>query len=235
MRCRKAIELAGEAWGEGHLAARVRRHLDGCPACRREAALIQGLLDEVAGTPLPEPGEDYWRSFSARVHRRIAGSGSPRGSRRLRLPAPRLVWMGAAAAALLLLTATALWRLGAGDLIGSDEERNLALLEAQVRAAMEQASAADLEEVDTLAVGALPGEAGSVAWEQEAGEAFLTPEEALDAAGDLAAALRAEGFPEWSGIDRLVEELGREEASRLMEEMNLEGPRMKPEGEGEAG
>jgi hypothetical protein len=237
MRCERARRLAAGAWGRGPLPSRLERHLRACPACRHEAALLARLLDDLRDEPIPDPGEGYWDAFAGRVRSRI--DRSPGTSP---VPAPFLgslrsgaVW-AAAAAVLVVAGATLLWRARWQDWSGAAGEADLARIEAQLDEALGGATAEDsdaLEALTDLLPAAEPGEGPDGL--EEAAEPLLEDDEALEAAGELAAALSSEGFPEWGRMDRLVETIGREEAARLMEGLAPEGSGPEPGGEGAAG
>ncbi|MBE3131070.1 MAG: zf-HC2 domain-containing protein, partial [Acidobacteria bacterium] len=85
MRHRKFQELIG-AYADGELRetdrSRVEKHLQACPACRRDLDFIRDL-DRLPKTSPAVPREaDYWASFSGRVRagidRRQAGAPASR-------------------------------------------------------------------------------------------------------------------------------------------------------------
>lgn len=196
------------------------------------------LLEDVGKSPVPDPGEDYWQDFAIRVHGRLA-----RAEARGRVPSRRRVPMGpawtawsAAAAALVLAALPLLWWLRGGPAGPGGAEAELAALEERLDAALQGASEEELDAVDTLAL--LPIVAGQEAEAELRDadeEALMGSAEALEAAGELAAALGTEGFTEWGRVDRLLDHLDSDEAAWLMEDLAPEGSRLTPEGEGVAG
>jgi hypothetical protein len=56
-------------------------HLAGCAACRARARDQAALVQEIADSPVPEPGPAYWDSFPGRVRERIrvlaSGAAAP--------------------------------------------------------------------------------------------------------------------------------------------------------------
>lgn len=52
---------------DGTLAAERVAHARECQRCRREAASLTETMDQVTGTPAPEPSPLFWEHFSARV------------------------------------------------------------------------------------------------------------------------------------------------------------------------
>lgn len=65
---------------EGLLAPDRRAHLDGCAACRREAAALSSTLDDARQAAVPEPSPLFWEHFSSRVRDAIADSGAAGGA-----------------------------------------------------------------------------------------------------------------------------------------------------------
>jgi len=76
----------------------VRVHLQGCAPCREEAESLRTLLGSLATAEVPDPGEEYWRTFLPRLRNRITGKRAD-GSIRWSIPWPVL----SAGTAMLLL------------------------------------------------------------------------------------------------------------------------------------
>jgi len=94
---------------DGVLSAEGREHLDQCESCQARAAGLPAVLARASEADVPEPSPLFWEHFSARVASAIRDS-SPQG-----VPAtagfgwlrrPAVVWMSAAAVALLVLVTT---------------------------------------------------------------------------------------------------------------------------------
>jgi hypothetical protein len=50
---------------------RVEQHLEECPHCRADLAALQGVWDGLAHQSLPQRGEEFWPSFTARVMKEV--------------------------------------------------------------------------------------------------------------------------------------------------------------------
>ncbi len=100
---------AGPAAAERGCVSRLRQHARQCPECAGSAGLLEVLGRPAAQRELgDDPGAAYWEAFAGRVRARIdrdelAPAAKVRG--RSRVP-----FLAAAAAALALLGAWALWR-----------------------------------------------------------------------------------------------------------------------------
>lgn len=72
MSCPTIEQLA--AYDDALLAppesARVRRHIDACPACRRELAALARTARMLAAMPMPEVPEALWAGVAARIEAR---------------------------------------------------------------------------------------------------------------------------------------------------------------------
>ncbi|MBM4128998.1 MAG: zf-HC2 domain-containing protein [Nitrospira sp.] len=74
MKCKKAQSLIhelvvgsiGEEEGE-----KLVLHLKGCPRCERECAALMNLTSFLKSLPLPDPGEEFWRTLPFRVEKEI--------------------------------------------------------------------------------------------------------------------------------------------------------------------
>ncbi len=72
--CDEALEAAAlQAAGDIDTVTRERleSHLLACTACGTEVGRIRDTLDVLRAGEAPDPGADYWRSFDARLRRRI--------------------------------------------------------------------------------------------------------------------------------------------------------------------
>ncbi len=108
MRCQKALKriplLAGEDLPPGR-AARLRKHLEGCPDCRRELETVRAALEALRAAARRERIEDWperaWRALLARITTEAPGS-------RRSLPGPELRRALASGAAGVMLLAAVL-------------------------------------------------------------------------------------------------------------------------------
>ncbi|MBI4391121.1 MAG: hypothetical protein HY575_04500 [candidate division NC10 bacterium] len=115
MRCdevqRSLIEEAdvggGRAAAAGALPAEAARHLEGCRACRAEAAALEALLRTLAADPVPEPPASYWATAREDLARRLGLRPAPAPGFP-RLFAGRRWAVAGAAAALIVAGAAAL-------------------------------------------------------------------------------------------------------------------------------
>lgn len=85
-----------------------RQHLDRCESCRARAAGLTAVLARAAEADVPEPSPLFWEHFSARVAgaiRESSPAGAPATSGFGWLRRPSVVWMSAAAVALVVLVA----------------------------------------------------------------------------------------------------------------------------------
>ena len=94
---------------DGVLPTERRQHLDRCESCQARAAGLPAVLARAAEADVPEPSPLFWEHFSARVASAVRDSSPQRvpataGFGWLRRPA--VVWMSAAAVALLVLVTT---------------------------------------------------------------------------------------------------------------------------------
>jgi anti-sigma-K factor RskA len=117
MKCTTTNELL-EEFRAGSLTARdadeVRRHLDGCAACRDELAAIDGLQRAAAALPRSiDPARDLWPEIAERltsdgvVRPSFGGAGRPATAART-VPA----WRWLAAAAVVIMAVMAAYQLG---------------------------------------------------------------------------------------------------------------------------
>lgn len=117
--------------------AKLREHLDSCPACAAEAMALQALWDDLAASGEDTPTEALRRRFAAMLRREIAGAERGLGSRPAsirRSAGPRSLQratLGLALAAALALS------LGAGIYIGSTSakrgDQDLAELRSEIQ------------------------------------------------------------------------------------------------------
>jgi hypothetical protein len=62
-------------FADGTLPRRRAAHVDGCDACRAQAATVRDALTFVKGSAdIPEPSPLFWDHFSARVHEAVAAT-----------------------------------------------------------------------------------------------------------------------------------------------------------------
>jgi len=105
MRARRCIETQDElalARLEGiTLSGAAQEHVLVCPACRLERVRLEEILGGLGGDPVPDPGEEYWRSFLPRLRMRLARDPAPR-----RLWAPAWALAAAAAASFFVAAVT---------------------------------------------------------------------------------------------------------------------------------
>jgi anti-sigma factor RsiW len=133
--------LEGELENDASAAARVRAHLDACPACAAEYASLRRTLALLEHRPRRDDAERDWDALRRRVHAGIAAKPQRRRFR----PAPILAATAAAAALALVL----LW--GAGLLTGrGDQRRVLAQIEASGRQALVEGRAASPQLMDAV-------------------------------------------------------------------------------------
>jgi len=80
--------------------ARIRSHLERCPACREELAGLEEVIRRVKAAPEPDPGEAFWEAFNRDLHLKLAQSApAPAPSRFSKIP---YYLLGAPALAVLL-------------------------------------------------------------------------------------------------------------------------------------
>lgn len=115
MECRQARALLLEAvtgTTPPDLRRALARHLDGCRACRREAAALEETARTLRAVPEPRLLPGHWEAFMVRLDRALAVDRNRPLARAARwLRAPRHAWSTAAAAAALIV-AMALALLG---------------------------------------------------------------------------------------------------------------------------
>jgi hypothetical protein len=68
---------------DGSLSGASRRHVDVCPACRRDVEDAAGILGLARAVELPEPSPLFWQHLSTRVREALSVE-----------PAPRRDWLG---------------------------------------------------------------------------------------------------------------------------------------------
>lgn len=83
MRCEEARQavarrLAGELDPTGSRA--LGEHLRACGACGAEAARLQAALDSLGRREVPDPGPEYWASYTDRLRGRLARADARRRS-----------------------------------------------------------------------------------------------------------------------------------------------------------
>jgi hypothetical protein len=104
MRCEKVREwiplLAGDDLPAGR-TARLRRHLEGCPDCRRELETVRASLEAVRAAARGEPSEDWPESAWKALLARITAEG-PGNAKAALGPVPRWALASAAAGVVLL-------------------------------------------------------------------------------------------------------------------------------------
>ena len=133
--------LEGALEHDAAAAARVRAHLDACPACRAEYESLRRTLAVLARRPRHDEAERDWNGLRRRVH---AATATEPKRRRLRL-APVL----AATAAVAVLALALLW--GAGRLTERGERRRvLAQFETSGRQALAAGRAASPRVMDAV-------------------------------------------------------------------------------------
>ncbi|HUT84079.1 MAG TPA: hypothetical protein VMX95_05480 [Thermodesulfobacteriota bacterium] len=54
-------------------------HLKDCPHCEKERAVLTEMISSLQSFPLPDPGEDFWRTLPLRVEWEIAHEYQERG------------------------------------------------------------------------------------------------------------------------------------------------------------
>lgn len=108
MKARHCFEVQDEltlARLEGAaLSPAAEDHLRSCRDCGLERVRLEEILGGLGGDPVPDPGEDYWRSFLPRIRVRLA-SEPAFGLRR----SPARWWALAATAASFLVAAVTVW------------------------------------------------------------------------------------------------------------------------------
>ena len=148
---------------EGRLGPERARHADSCGACQAQIDGLRDALLRSADLRVPEPSPLFWEQFASRVQHRIFSSDDLE-DRRVRRPA--LLWLGAAAATVLIALSWMRFSTVPGDSTHApslvrgvdavadfdDWEKEEAW--AVIRAAAEQISA---EEVDDAGLSAQPG------------------------------------------------------------------------------
>ena len=88
---------------------RLQRHLEHCPACRRELAALKEVVAAIKAAPVAEPGPEFWTEFSRDLHLKLARVAhetqqAPPETQRISLWWSRLPYLlGAPALAVLLL------------------------------------------------------------------------------------------------------------------------------------
>lgn len=74
-RNRLLAYLDGDLSGEAQAA--FEAHLTGCPGCRGELRDLRATVALVAGMPVPEPPETFWRQYRRDLRRKAACVGEP--------------------------------------------------------------------------------------------------------------------------------------------------------------
>jgi anti-sigma factor RsiW len=136
MKCSKCEQnlsalLDGEL-GES-LAAEMRTHLDGCPACATGAAKMQAVLSLVDGLPALTPGADFDEQFrrklvQARREQRIAAALPRQWAWWWRLRVPALATAAALGTAVVAVTIVGRGPAGPGPASELMLAQNLELL-----------------------------------------------------------------------------------------------------------
>jgi len=105
--CREAQSLLLEAVSgttSPDVRRALRRHLDGCAACRREAAALEETTALLHAVPEPHLGDDHWERFMAGLDRRLETARARPWARLTRwLRHPGHAWTTAAAATALVV------------------------------------------------------------------------------------------------------------------------------------
>lgn len=89
------------------LSAAAEDHVRSCRGCRLERVRLEEILGGLDADPVPDPGEDYWRSFLPRIRVRLAAEPAFAARR-----SPARWWALAATAASFLVAAVTVggWR-----------------------------------------------------------------------------------------------------------------------------
>ena len=52
--------------------ARLKSHLEHCPACRQELAALEEVVKAIKAVPVADPGPEFWTEFSRELHLKLA-------------------------------------------------------------------------------------------------------------------------------------------------------------------
>jgi len=216
MECDRVREDIAGQWGSGEsLSEAVQRHLGSCEACRREALIIEEILESTVASPVPDPGKEYWDSFLPAVRARLDHGGANLAERpaagRFRQALTRLsgrrLFPSLAAAAAIAVVAVSVWYLliSASPAPGIDAELDpiRAELDARMKSTnleilvetVESLSPEDSADRDSQALtsNSLPGD--------------FDPDAASAAVGAATALLSPADFGGWAGIVAMTEDL----------------------------
>jgi hypothetical protein len=125
MKCHRVHRLLPDYIGdELSLKKReqVAKHLEECPACKAELAVLQGVWDDLALQTLPQKGEEFWQGFTARVMREVRRKRPMTADQKtpLLFPGWKVLLPAAGVAAAIIAVVIAL-KTGPGTLPGGRE------------------------------------------------------------------------------------------------------------------
>ena len=110
MRHLTHAELIEAVESPAQAPSRHSGHLDECAACRADVEALRAVLARAADDRVPEPSPLFWDHFSARVSEALRDEPIPSSASWLsRLQRPLTTW-AVAAAALVLVILTVVWR-----------------------------------------------------------------------------------------------------------------------------
>jgi anti-sigma factor RsiW len=116
MRCHKVQRLLPDYIGD-ELSLKNRKqieqHLEQCPACKAELAVLQTVWDSLVQETLPQRGEEFWQGFTARVMREVKKKRPAVHKTPLLFPGWRVL-LPAAGAAAAVIAAVIVLRGGPG-------------------------------------------------------------------------------------------------------------------------
>jgi hypothetical protein len=99
---------------DARMRSRMDAHRDHCASCQALVSELQAVMQEAAALPLRSPSRDLWPGIAAQLETRVLSLPTARVVAPAHRAGPRTIrieWFAAAAAALVLATAGATWRI----------------------------------------------------------------------------------------------------------------------------
>jgi hypothetical protein len=99
---------------DARMRSRMDAHREQCASCQALVSELQAVMQEAAALPVRSPSRDLWPGIAAQLETRVLSLPSARTVAPAARNGPRMIrieWFAAAAAALVLATAGATWRI----------------------------------------------------------------------------------------------------------------------------